>query len=99
MATRKTSVEIQHTPIKGLTLGGLWKAAGIVAFAAWVYFSLVGRINDAQRVSQDNNGILREMQSDRKEYDRVNNIRLTNIELDQREAKIRLTTIENQIKQ
>lgn len=91
-----TGKDIQDTPIKGsLTIKQVVAFAGAVIAIAGLYFSMISQIKRAMEVSQGNQDILKEIQNDRKEADRVNNIRLTNIELDQREAKIRLTQLEN----
>jgi hypothetical protein len=88
--------EIADQPLKGVvTIKQVIAFATGVAFIVGFYFSMIGQIKRAMEVSQGNQDILKEIQNDRQESERVNNIRLTNIELDQREAKIRLTQLEN----
>ena len=88
---------LEERTIPGVTVKQLWKlGVAIVAILSFV-FVMLKRISDAESVSQDNNAILKEMQQERKESERINNIRLTNIELDQREAKIRLTNLESKM--
>lgn len=97
MTTRKKT-EITSRHITGITWKQIWAVA---VFLVSVTGYSVYRIAQAEAVSQQNNNLLHEMvadrkqiEIDRKDYERMQNIRLTNIELDQREAKIRLTVLE-----
>lgn len=95
--------EIQHIPIKGnLTLKQVVAytigIATIIVAIVTLYFNIVGKIENAAKVSDNNNEILKEIRADRKEEVRMNNIRLSEIESRQRTQDIRLTIMEVELK-
>jgi hypothetical protein len=105
-AVKKTKAVIPLTDrvIPGIT----WKViiTVITATAAVVimYFSIISKINNGSGQSKLNFDLLTEMKADKKqeeidkkESDRILNIRLADIELNQRETKIRLTNLETRI--
>lgn len=96
------SEEIQNVPFKGaLTIRQIVAytvaiGASIVTVVA-LYFNIIGRIHDAQTVSEDNNNILQEIRTDRKDDARMYNVRITDIENRQRADNIRITILETQL--
>jgi len=97
------SPTIDNQPIKGtLTIKQIvaYTVAIVVTVSSVVglYFNIIGRIDEAQKVSEDNNKILQEIRQDRKEEARMNNLRLADVESRQRTNDIRLTVIETELK-
>jgi len=95
--TARKQIPIPEREIRGLT----WKViapvvVGIVG-AVWVYFNITNQIETAQRVSESNNEILKEIRQDRKEESRLFNLRIVDIENRQRTDNVRITLMEAQL--
>lgn len=93
------STEIQNQPLKGyLTIKQIIAYTIAIVSVVALYFNIAGRINDAQKVSEDNNKLLQEIRSDRKEEARMNNLRITDLENRQRTDNVRITILETEFK-
>jgi hypothetical protein len=90
-------VPLNERTIPGITWKQVVAFVIVIVTGVGVYFSVREMAKKAYEQSVENGRVLNEIQSDRKESERLNNIRLTNIELDQREAKIRLTNLETDL--
>jgi cell division protein YceG involved in septum cleavage len=92
------TTELQNKEIKGLTLKQITVLVVCVISIAGLYFAMAENINEAQRISRDNNEILLQIRSDNKEEKRINEIRLKEIENTQRLNDARLLIIETILK-
>jgi hypothetical protein len=91
--------EIQNSPIKGiLTIKQVAAYTIAVLAIAGLYYNMMERVKDARIKSEENNAILQEIRQDRKEDERIFNVRITYIENRQRGDQIRLTILETKLK-
>lgn len=90
--------ELADRIIPGVTLRQVIPLIGGTAIFCMMYFNLKSTTKQALEQSLQNNATLQVILNNQKEADRVNNVRLTGIELDQREFKIRLSILENSTK-
>ena len=69
-----------------------------VLVIAGLYWNLQNQVEQAQNISRDNNDILHEIRQERKEQERINDIRLGTIENQLQTQEIRITVLETILK-
>ncbi len=89
--------EITDRIIPGVTWKQIAAIVGFVAVACLGYFNIRQTGKNAYEQSIQNSKTLETILNNQKENDRINTLRLGNIELDQREFRIRLTILEKAI--
>lgn len=98
-------VELADRELRGVTGRQIIAFASAIIIACTMYFTMMGKIGRAAEKSTENGDALKELitsknesEKDKKEVDRLLNIRLTAIELEQREFKVRLDVLESKSK-
>lgn len=81
----------ENKEIRGINIKQLLQYTAAIVTGAFVYF-------DLKNTSLRSREVLEEYKMDSKEYMKSNEIRLTNIEQQQKLIEIRLTVLETQIK-
>lgn len=89
--------ELSNREIRGITARQIIWAIFAVASGALLYFNVLKKIEDAQRISEETNYILREISSDRKEEKRIIDATLKTIEQNQKQIEIRLSILETTV--
>ena len=83
--------------ISGITGKQIISLIIIVSTVVVLYLRIEALARDGLKQSKENGMVLKEMQTERKELVRINDIRLNKLELEISECRIRITNIEKQI--